>query len=110
MSFFPIPADKWGTKEKKKVQLTNETKKIIREARQSRSHTIKSVKKNSKKMDEQANIRINDIKNIINKYQDTYWWINNINLLAAKCVQERIFENSYSAKIFIVSFKEKIFN
>jgi hypothetical protein len=107
MSFFPIPADKWGTKQKK-VELTHEVKKIRREARKSRSHTIKSVKRNSQKMDQQANIRIKDIRDIILKYPDVVWEYN-VNLLAAKCVQDRIFENSYAAKIFIMSFKEKIF-
>src|SRR5688500_7880530 len=107
MSWFPIKADKFGTKEKKKVQLTNENKKARRESRQSRSHTINSVKKNRQKIDQQAATRIKNVKDLMQKHSINY--VRNIGLVAAICVQEKLFEDAYTARMFIMNFKEKIF-
>jgi len=106
MSFFPIPADKFGTKQKK-VQLTNENKKVKREAKRSRSHTINSVKKNRQKIDQQAAIRIKNIRDIIDINSIQY--VRNTGLIAALCVQNGIFDDARIARIFIENYKEKIF-
>lgn len=106
MSWFPnIPVSKFGTKEKKE-KLTNENKKAIKDKKR-RGHTIKYVKKQRQKMDLITEIKINNIKNIKSKFG---YGGDNINILSAKCVHEGIFENAVFARIFIKSFKEKIFN
>lgn len=116
MTWFPnIPVSKYGTKHKEKIQLTNENKKAKRESSKSfRTHTIKKVKKNSVKMSEIAKRKITDVKNLIFRFGtfDTNY-INNgngINLIAALAVQHEIFDNTTIAKIFIINYKEKIFD
>lgn len=109
MSFFPIPSNKYGTKENnnKTVPLTNEVKKQHRERKRSRSHTINSVKKNSQKMEQLAQVKIYKIIIIQKAYN--IFDMKDISLLAAKCVQEKLFDNATMAKNFIIVFKEKIF-
>lgn len=107
MSFL-IPADRGGTK-KEKVQLTPEVKKIIKESkRQHRAPTIKDVRKNRQKIDVQAEIKIKKIKDLMEKYSVNY--VRNIGLIAEFCVEDGIFDNFDIAKMFITSFKDRIFN
>lgn len=103
MSFFPIPADKFGTKHKNEISLTNENKRARRE-RKHRAPTIKTVKKQRQIMDQIASQKIKDIQNVLKTFPTI-----SIDFLAAKCTQEKIFDNAILAKMFIESFKERIF-
>lgn len=105
LSFFPIPASKFGTKENK-PKLTPEVRKQIRESKH-RAHTIKDVRKSRQKTDQLSEIKIRKVKEIMEKYSVNY--IKNIHLISEFAVEDGVFQNVDVAKLFITSFKEKIF-
>ena len=104
MSFFPIPADKFGTKQKK-TPLTKENQQAKRSATR-KAHTIKDVRKQRQKTDQMAANRILNLKNIIAKHDIKE---NEITRLAALATIEEIFFTSWDAKCFIISHKSYLY-
>lgn len=107
MAWLPIPISKFGSKENNtKQKLTPEVRKQIRENKR-RAHTIKDVRKNRQKTDLLSQKKINDIKDLMEKYSVNY--VRNISLIADFAVEDGLFNDKDIARMFIISFKEKIF-
>jgi hypothetical protein len=106
MSFFPIPADKFGTKHKKKTPLTKENQQARKKAKTRRAHTIKDVRKQRQITDQYAANRITNIKFLTAKYDIKR---DQLKRLAALATSEGIFDNAHEAYWFVNCFQDSIF-
>ena len=107
MSFFPIPADKFGTKTKK-TKLTKEIKHS-QKSKTRKAHTIKDVRDKRKKTDQYAANRILNLENLIKKYDLNVESMIGISRLAALATLDDIFDNAFEAKCFILSHKNYLY-